>query len=150
MKIKIKQNLIGSILFLIISTVIWSLIPYQIKANPGNLINSQTFPRVIIGLMWICSLYLFVVEIVKIIKKQPVREIEICIKEESRSLVVIGMLVGYWLMLYWLTFMASSIIFATVMLLFFKNKNWKHYAVVISTIVVITVLFQNVLHVKLP
>ena len=150
MKFKFKQDLVGSILFLIVSSVIWLLIPSQIQANEGYLISSQTFPRVIIGLMWLCSLYLLVVEVIKLIRKEPVKEVEVALTEEFKSILVIGMLVGYWVMLHWLTFMASSIIFATIMLVFFKNKNWKHYGVIISTIVVITVVFQKFLNVKLP
>lgn len=150
MKFKFKQDLIGAALFLAVATVIWLLIPSQIIVNEGYLINSQTFPRLIIGLMWISSLYLLVVEVIKIIRKEPVKELEVYIKEEFKSLIVIGLLVVYWGMLHWLTFMAASIIFGVAMLIFFKDKNWKHYAIVVTTIVVITIVFQNVLNVKLP
>lgn len=150
MKIKIKQDLVGAITFLILGLVIWFLIPSQIKLTNQDMINSQTFPRLIIGLMIICSAYLVVIEVIKIIKKQPVKEAIIDLKQEGKSILMILMLVIYWVMLHWLPFMITSLIFAGGMLLFFKCKNWKYYAIVGTTIIAITVMFQNVLSVKLP
>lgn len=150
MKLKFNQDLIGSTLFLILSIIIWLMIPSQIKANEGYLITSQTFPRVIVGLMGLSSLYLFIKEIIKVIKKEPVTKVEIYIKEEFKSIVVILLLIGYWIILHWLTFMASSIIFGICMLVFYKNKNWKYYGIVVVSIVLITIVFQNLLGVNLP
>ena len=69
MKIKFKQDLVGGIVFLIVSLVIWFMMPSQIKINTTDAINSQSFPRVIIGLMMVCSIYLIIVQVIKIIKK---------------------------------------------------------------------------------
>ena len=43
MKIKFKQDLVGGIVFLIVSLVIWFMMPSQIKINTTDAINSQAF-----------------------------------------------------------------------------------------------------------
>lgn len=150
MKIKFKQDLVGGIVFLIVSLVIWFMMPSQIKINTTDTINSQSFPRVIIGLMMVCSIYLIIVQVIKIIKKIPVKEVEIDLKQEGKCVLMIGMIAAYWLMLHFLTFMAASLIFAGAILVFFKCKNWKYYGIVFTSIIVITLVFQNLLGVKLP
>lgn len=150
MKFKFKQDLVGAIVFLISSLIIWFMIPYQIKLTHSEVINSQTFPRLIIGLMIVCSLYLIIVQIIKIIKKEPVKEVEINLKEEGKSLFVVGLLIAYWGVLHILPFIIASLIFAAIFLIFFKCKNWKYYGIVFSTIILITIVFQNLLNVKLP
>ncbi|GKX29689.1 hypothetical protein SH1V18_21690 [Vallitalea longa] len=150
MKIKIKQELVGAILFFTVAAVIWFLIPSQIAVKGNEQISSQTFPRLIIGLMGLCSGFIIIKEIVKIIKKQPVKEIEINLREERKSLAVILMLLGYWLLLHVLPFMLVSLIFGGVMLVFFKCKNWKYYVTVSVIIIAVTLVFQNALNVELP
>lgn len=150
MKIKMKQDLVGAISFLILGLILWFLMPYQIKLTNADTINSQTFPRLIVGLMILCSMYLLIIEIIKMIKKQPVREVIVDLKQEGKSILVILMLIAYWGALHWVPFMITSLIFAGGMLLFFKCKNWRYYAIVGTTIIIITVMFQNVLNVKLP
>lgn len=150
MKFKFKQDLVGAIIFFVFSCIIWFMIPYQIKLTNNDAINSQTFPRLIIGLMMCCSIYLISVQVIKMIKKEPVKEVEINLKDEAKSLLVIGMLIAYWGALHILPFFVASLLFAGAFLIFFKCKNWKYYGIVFSTIIVITILFQNVLNVKLP
>ena len=150
MKIKFKQDLVGGIVFLIVSLIIWFMMPSQIKINTTDTINSQSFPRVIIGLMMICSIYLIIVQVVKMIRKAPVKEVEIDFRQEGKCILMIGMIAGYWIMLHFLTFMAASLIFSGLILVFFKCKNWKYYGIVFTSIIVITLVFQNLLGVKLP
>lgn len=150
MKIKFNVDLVGAIVFFTIAAVIWCLIPSQIVVKGNDQITSQSFPRIIIGLMGICSVSLIIKEVIKILKKQPVKEIEIDLKEEGKSLVVIMMLVGYWGLLHFLPFLLVSLIFASVMLMFFKCKNWKYYVIVGAIIILVTIVFQNALNVRLP
>lgn len=150
MKIKLKQDLIGAVSFLIFGLVLWFLMPYQIKLKNPDVINSQTFPRLIVGIMIVCSSYLFIVEVIKIVKKQQVREIVIDVKQEGKSFLIIAMLLAYWGLLHWLPFMVTSILFGVGMLFFFKCRNWRYYAIVSATIITITIMFQNILNVKLP
>lgn len=148
--IKIKKNLIGSIIFLILSIIIWYMIPYQIKLTKVTAVNAQTFPRLIIALMGICSLYCLIKEINKIKKREPIEEIEIVFIEEVQAVLMIMLIIFYWLILHWFTFMAASLIFATGMLIFYRCKKISYYIIVYSIIISVTLAFQNLLNVELP
>lgn len=47
-------------------------------------------------------------------------------------------------------FMAASIIFFMLFLVFFRSWNWKYYIIAIASSVLITVFFQFGLNVRLP
>ncbi|MGV3058951.1 tripartite tricarboxylate transporter TctB family protein [[Pasteurella] aerogenes] len=151
MKISLRQDLVGSFVFLIISILLWILIPSQIILDDTqDSINAQTFPRLVIGLMGFCSLILFIQEVIKLIKKEPSKIIEIDIHTEFNAIVIILLLILYWVLLNWLSFMASSIIFSFLMLIFFHSKNWKYYFIVAFIIIAVSLFFNNVLDVALP
>ncbi|MDO4697918.1 MAG: tripartite tricarboxylate transporter TctB family protein [Pasteurellaceae bacterium] len=151
MKIRFRQDLVGSLIFLIVSLVLWFLMPYQIKVTEDDeLITAQTFPRLVIGLMIVCCVILLVKELIKLVRKQPTKMAEFDLTRESRSLIVILLLVLYWGLLHWLPFIVSSIIFSYLLLIFFQCKNWKYYAIVTTVIVAVSLFFQNLLNVSLP
>lgn len=148
--IKFNKNLIGSGLFLTLSLVLWLMIPYQIILKSDRVINSQTFPRLVIGLMGICSLYLFVREVVNILMKKECEYTVIHLKEESKSLLMIGSVTLFWIMLHWIPFMIAAVIFSGLVLALYRCKKLSYYAITFSTIMIVTVVFEKVLHVNLP
>lgn len=151
MKITLRQDLVGSLIFLILSLVLWWLMPSQIViADDEEIITAQTFPRLIIGLMAICSLILLIKELIKWVRKQPTKTVEIRFVEEMHSAFILLSLVIYWGLLHWLPFMVSSILFAFLLLAFFRCKNWKYYATVAIFSVLLSLFFQNLLHISLP
>lgn len=150
MKIAFRQDLIGSLVFLIISAILWFLIPYQIITEEDEAITAQTFPRLIIGLMALCSFILFIKELIKLVRKQPSKTVEIHFKQELNATVIIGLLVLYWGMLHFLPFMVSSAIFSYLFLLFLKCRNWKYYGIITVMIIAISLFFQYALNVSLP
>lgn len=150
MKITFRQDLIGAVVFLILSITLWLLVPEQIVIDEDEGITAQTFPKLIIGLMGLCSFILLLKEIIKIIRKQPSKMVSLTLSEEMNSAVVILLLVLYWFMLYWLPFMLSSIIFAFLMLLFFRCRNWTYYAIVAAVIAAVSLIFKYLLNISLP
>lgn len=151
MKITFRQDLVGALVFLILSISLWLLIPYQIMlTDDDEIITAQTFPRLVIGLMGLCSLILLVKELIKWFHKQPVKMVELHLYQEARTLIVIGLLILYWAMFQFLPFMIASIIFSVLLLLFFRCKNWIYYAIVISVVLFVSFFFQYVLNVSLP
>lgn len=151
MKITFRQDLVGALVFLILSISLWLLIPYQIMlTDDDEIITAQTFPRLVIGLMGLCSLILLVKELIKWFYKQPVKMVELHLYQEARTLIVIGLLILYWAMFQFLPFMIASIIFSVLLLLFFRCKNWIYYAIVISVVLFVSFFFQYVLNVSLP
>lgn len=151
MKITLRQDLLGALLFLVVSAVLWVLMPSQIVvSDPDEVITAQTFPRLIIGLMGACSAILLIKEIIKLIRKQPTKMVEIRLAEEAHSLFLVLTLVLYWGLLHWLPFMVASTLFAFTLLAFFRCKNWKYYAIVAAFSVLLSLFFQNLLHISLP
>lgn len=151
MKITLRQDLAGALLFLAVSAVLWVLMPSQIVVNdPDEVITAQTFPRLIIGLMGACSAILLIKEIIKLVRKQPTKMVEIRLAEESHSFFLVLTLVFYWSLLHWLPFMVASTLFAFALLAFFRCKNWTYYAIVAVFSVLLSLFFQNLLHISLP
>ena len=150
MKYKIKVNIVGGAIFIILSMILWYLIPSQIPINADGIITSRSFPRLIVLLMFFSSLFIFVSDIVKLIAKRPVNEVEVNLKEEGRAAAVCALLVVYAVLLNKVGFMVASIIYCYSMLVFFKCKNWKYYIVVTIICIIITYIFKNILLVQLP
>ncbi|MBE2893696.1 tripartite tricarboxylate transporter TctB family protein [Spirabiliibacterium falconis] len=151
MKIQIKQNLVGGIVFLIFSSLLWWFIPTQIVLRESaEAINSQTFPRIIVGLMWLCSAILVAKEIVLLIQKKPVKVVSFDLGEEYRAFILIALLIAYWFLLDALPFLVASLIFVNAFLLLSRCRNWKYYAIVCTTVILVSVVFEHILHVKLP
>ena len=150
MKYKIKVNIVGGAIFLILSMILWYLIPSQIPINGDAVITSRSFPKLIVLLMFFSSLFIFVSDILKMISKRPVNEVEVNIKEEGKAAVVCVLLVLYAFLLDKIGFMVASIIYCYLMLLFFKCKNWKYYLIVTIICVAVTYIFKNILLVQLP
>lgn len=150
MDIRYNKNIIGSGMFLTLSVVLWLLIPTQIVIKTDDLINSQSFPRLVIGIMALSSLYLFIVELVKVIRNKEREMGQIILREEVKRLLMIGLVVLFWLLLHVTSFLVSSIVFGTLSLLLFRCKKWSYYALVNSLVIGVTLLFKLVLNVNLP
>ena len=69
MKYKIKVNIVGGAIFLILSMILWYLIPSQIPINGDAVITSRSFPKLIVLLMFFSSLFIFVSDIIKVMRK---------------------------------------------------------------------------------
>ena len=150
MKYKIKVNIVGGAIFIILSMILWYLIPSQIPINSDGIITSRSFPRLIVLLMFFSSLFIFVSDIIKLISKHPVNEVEVNLKEEGRATVVCVLLIAYAFLLNKIGFMIASIAYCYSMLMFFKCKNWKYYIIVTIICMAVTYIFKNILLVQLP
>lgn len=150
MLIKFNKNLVGSILFLLISITLWLMIPYQIVLKHDREINSQTFPRLVIGLMGVISLVMVIKEIIAIVKHMERAYLVINIKEEYKSWIMLGNIILYWVMLFWIPFLYASLIFASAVLVMYQCKKWTYYVITFSFIITVTLLFEHVLNVNLP
>lgn len=150
MKIKFNRNLVGSLLFFILSITLFLFIPSQIKVVSNDVINSSSFPRLIIFIMGTCSLYLFLLEVIKIIRKQLSEITELDLAVEGRTLVVIGLLILFLVLLNFIQFWLSALIFSGLLMFFMGTRKWWKYAIVFTVIISITLLFTKVLSVTLP
>lgn len=148
MKIKIKANLAGGVIFLLFSIIAWMLIPSQIQASKiaTTLIGARFVPQITIIVIFVLSLAMLLLSL--ILKKDKI--IDIDLSKEVKVFIFYAMLVGYVLLIPILGFLVSSLLFCIAMLLYFKVKKWTYYVISISVIVLLNFIFSNVLSVPLP
>lgn len=147
---KLKVNLLGGSIFLILSIILWLLIPSQIPISGNAIITSQTFPRLIVILMFLGSLVLLLGDIIKLLNKKPVLEVKLNLKEEGKAVITCMMLVAYAFLMDKIGFMFASILYCCSMLAFFKSKNIKYYISVVIVCIAVTYIFKHILLVQLP
>lgn len=150
MNYKIKVNVVGGIIFLILAMILWYLIPSQIPVTTDAVITSRSFPKLIVVVMFFSSLFILVNDLIKIARKLPVQEVEVNLKEEGRAVITCVLLILYAVLLNIIGFLFASIVYCCAMLAFFKCKNWKYYLTVIIICTLVTYIFKNILLVQLP
>lgn len=149
-KLKINQNIFGSVLFIVFSIVFICIMPKQIKVTENSTINAQTFPLLLFRLILLCSVLILVKEIIKIILKQKTETIELELIVEIKAAIIFLLFLGYFFLLDFLGFVISSIIYGISMAFYFRVKKINYYLIIVFCAVLIGVVFQYVLHVRLP
>ena len=81
-------------------------------------------------------------------KKCDMKELHLLV--EVRTLIILALLVGYLLLLKPIGFILSSVLFGIALICYFRVRKWYYYLIVATAAVLIGVLFQMVLHVRLP
>ncbi len=147
---KLKTNLVGGGLFLSISIIIWFLIPSQIALTQNSSINSQTFPKIIVGISIVSSILLILKELIKIIKKEPTEEIKITFSNEIKVIIMLIFLMIYVFLFEYIGFLFSSIIYSFLTLMYYRSKNIKYYISIALVCLIVNYIFKNLLLVQLP
>lgn len=147
---KLKTNLVGGGLFLSISIIIWFLIPSQIALTQNSSINSQTFPKIIVGISIVSSILLILKELIKIIKKEPTEEIKITFSNEIKVIIMLIFLMIYVFLFEYIGFLFSSIIYSFLTLIYYRSKNIKYYISIALVCLIVNYIFKNLLLVQLP
>ena len=143
---KIRTNLAFGILAILISIVVWFLIPAQIPLSPINKehINGRFIPKPMCLIMFICGLICIVRSLV--FKDDDVKEIELDI--ELKNVIYLAMVLAYGLFARYVSFLLGSILFGLASLLFMRSKNWKKYLIVTAVIIVAVLIFKYSLKVR--
>lgn len=147
---KLKTNLVGGGLFLSISIIIWFLIPSQIALTQNSSINSQTFPKIIVGISIVSSILLILKELIKIIKKEPTEEIKITFSNEIKVIIMLIFLMIYVFLFEYIGFLFSSIIYSFLTLMYYRSKNIKYYISIALVCLIVNYIFKSLLLVQLP
>ena len=124
--------------------------PSQIKIQPDRAITARTFPGGLAMIMMGGAILNIGKDILKIIKKERIPMTELDLLTEVRALILLLFFVLYALLMPVAGFMISSAIYSILMLFYFRVKDVKYYIIVISSAVIISLLFKNVLNVRLP
>ena len=96
--------------------------------------------------MWILSLTLLIKSIISIIKKEEQDITIIKVKEEYKSWLMIICIILFWIMLHWISFLISALIFCTLAMMIFRCKKWYYYVSAYTIVVVVTYVFQHFLN----
>ncbi|WP_407267774.1 tripartite tricarboxylate transporter TctB family protein [Radiobacillus sp. PE A8.2] len=149
MEIKVPTNLVGGILIMLLSLIIWFLIPVQIPIMAtfeGKLIDSRFVPRLLVATMFLISAILIISSLV--FKKE--KTIVYNVRSELKGILYLSILVIYILLVKYIGFLIACLLLAIVTLIYFKVKAIKYYAITLSVFVAIYLIFYFILEVPLP
>jgi putative tricarboxylic transport membrane protein len=149
-KFKFYPSLSGSALFMALSLFILIVMPSQIKIRPEEVINARTFPTILAFIMMGGAILNLLKDLYRLKSKKKLVSSELCLFTEIKALILLCFLIIYAVLIPLIGFIASSVIYGMLMLIFFRIKNWKYYLLVTLLAVIIGLLFKNVLHVRLP
>ncbi len=148
--IRYNPDLIGAVLMFGLSVAFLLMMPSQIKLTETSTINARTFPRLVFMIVLVLSVLLFFKEIAKIVLKKGSASRELNLLVEVRALIIFVFIAMYYLLLEPIGFIASSIVFGICMTAYFRVRKWYYYAIVAACAIAVGLVFQYVLHVRLP
>ena len=147
MKIRYNREIISGAIFVVLSAVLWFLIPVQVQTLEKTPINAQTFPRIAIGGMFLCSVGLLL-EGIFVREKQELY----VTKESFRSNAFKKelLLIAYCFLIGHLGYIVSTILLVLAVMMFYKARKWYYYAIPLGMVGIVYYVFKVLLHISLP
>lgn len=149
MTIKYKSNLCGGIFSIVLSILLFVLIPIQIGVDPASTsttgVNSRTVPYAMAVLILVCGVILILQSVVG--KRDTVKEL--VLTKERLALVYIVCLIVFSL-LYKVSFILSTGFLGLATLVLLKCKKPLYYIIEIAVVVALFFIFTELLGVRLP
>ena len=119
------------------------MIPGQIEISEKDVVSGRDFPNLLMYLMLICSAVLILKDLYRIMTKQPLEMKTINLYTEVKALVIIGILVGTYLISSLSEmFILGSIFCVLAFLIFFNCRKILYYAITLTIAVLIWVAFR--------
>lgn len=143
---KINTNLCSGILFLLLGAVALVVIPVQIPKG-NTTYGPRLFPYIVSVIMIISSLGILSEEWSKHRKKDTTTVDSFELKRVGLMFLIMTV---YIFLIEPIGFIASSILFSSVILLFFKSRKWTYYVVCAALVLSIYYGFRFFLKVYLP
>lgn len=144
--VKINTNLIFGIIAIVVSIVLWLLIPSQVPPSlvATEFINGSFMPKLMSGIMFICGL----ISILKGFFSKNKDKKEICLKLESKNMLYLLMIGVFVILATKVSFLMASVLFGVSSLYFMHCKNIKKYIIVALVAVAVCLIFKYGLKVK--
>ena len=140
---KVPTDLLGGVIFLVFGLLMLYIIPLQIEVKKKELVNGQAFPKLLMYIMIACSIVLIVTQVIKMLRKEPVKTTTINLLVEVKAILIFMAMVIFWLVAEGTgNFAIGSAVFGVLMLLFFRCKKPLYYAIVLAAAVVIWAAFR--------
>lgn len=145
---KIKTNLATGIVFLLVSAVIFLLIPGQISEPPhlGSGPSPRTIPYIVTVVTFICSIILIVQSLV--FKKD--KTIEINFQEEKSIFKIIGCILLFGILMVTAGYLVAVWVTIPIMLFVMGERKPFIYLFCVLVGTGIYFLFSNIFHISLP
>ena len=140
---KVPTDLLGGVIFLLFGLVMLYIIPMQIEVKKKELVNGQAFPKLLMYIMIACSIILIVNQVLKLLRKQPVKTTTINLLVEVKAVLIFLSMIVFWLVAEKTgNFAIGSAVFGVLMLFFFRCKKPLYYAIVLVAAVAIWAAFR--------
>ena len=140
---KVPTDLLGGVIFLLFGLAMLYIIPMQIEVKKKELVNGQAFPKLLMYIMIACSIILIVNQLLKLLRKQPVKTTTINLLVEVKAILIFLSMIVFWLVAEKTgNFAIGSAVFGVLMLLFFRCKKPLYYAIVLVAAVAIWAAFR--------
>lgn len=144
--IKLKTNLLFGIVAILLSVLIWVIIPKQIPvmALTKEHINGRFMPRLMCVIMFACGLICILRSL--LLKDDDEKTIEMNI--ELKNIIYLGIVIGYGLVARYVSFLLASVLFGNASLFFMKSRSWKKHLFVTAFVCVVAIVFKYLLKVR--
>ena len=140
---KVPTDLLGGVIFLLFGLAMLYIIPLQIEVKKKELVNGQAFPKLLMYIMIACSIILIVNQVLKMLRKEPVKTTTINLLVEVKAVLIFLSMIVFWLVAEKTgNFAVGSAVFGVLMLFFFRCKKPLYYAIVLVAAVAIWAAFR--------
>ncbi|MBR5231269.1 MAG: tripartite tricarboxylate transporter TctB family protein [Clostridia bacterium] len=140
---KVPTDLLGGVIFLVFGLAMLYIIPLQIEVKKKELVNGQAFPKLLMYIMIACSVILIVNQVLKMLRKEPVKTTTINLLVEVKAVLIFLSMIVFWLVAEKTgNFAIGSAVFGVLMLFFFRCKKPLYYAIVLVAAVAIWAAFR--------
>ena len=140
---KVPTDLLGGVIFLVFGLLMLYIIPLQIEVKKKELVNGQAFPKLLMYIMIACSIILIVTQVIKMLRKEPVKTTTINLLVEVKAVLIFLSMIVFWLVAEKTgNFAIGSAVFGVLMLFFFRCKKPLYYAIVLVAAVAIWAAFR--------
>ena len=140
---KVPTDLLGGVIFLLFGLAMLYIIPLQIEVKKKELVNGQAFPKLLMYIMIACSIILIVNQVLKMLRKEPVKTTTINLLVEVKAVLLFLSMIVFWLVAEKTgNFAIGSAVFGVLMLFFFRCKKPLYYAIVLAAAVAIWAAFR--------
>lgn len=152
MKIKLNSDMITGAIFLVVSIILYGLIPSQIKTYEKSSITAASFPTLLLRIMIVCSAILLAQGILSKGKKEYCLSAALFRNESLKRLkpvIYIAMLLVYAVLLPRIGFIIASLLLVNGILAYFRSRTWYFYAIASANVFLAYFAFRAI-NVTLP
>lgn len=147
MKLKLRTNLVSGIAASVFAVLLWFISYIQVVDVSNKMIKADFLPRLIAVIIFACGIWL-IADSIRHPEKDKEKEIDL--KQESRVLIYMAVLVAYVALFEKIGFMLDSLMLALFTLVFVHDKKTLHYVIVAIYVTAIFFIFKYALGIPFP